>query len=667
MKALDVKFSSDSPQEKDTNILITVVDNHDIDYLYKFNAGIDGIWTTIQDFSRDNSCLWRPNSDGKYTIMVQGRAKDSKRPFDASFRVEYIIGKSEEEIINGVFIENPDILQGEKVEVMVETNLKPVMFKYWISGRDGWELIKDYTSENEFIFTANEPGKHEILVECKTIESKNSFDDFKTVSFMVSEIEKPQIIDFKCLTSELLTGEELIFQVEAMHEDSRTVLYKFIKIDSRGRALCIQDYSSKSLVSFRESEPGSYKLLCLAKDMYSTADYDDRGLIYYEVKPYLPITIKSFTTDLCSPQNVQSKILLKALVSGGRELIYRYVIEGAYAEDTGYIRNNSFLWLPKEPGDYKLTLMVKDISSGEEYEDRQSLNYLIERNAQKPVRIRSVVTNRERNFIKKEPVNIMVEAEGGSVLRYAFIAYKDGIEVEKINYGSGNWVSFTPQEAGEYQMEIRVKDKYSFNEYDSHSFLNFKVNDYKKSAIDYILIPSKEYYMVEEEVELEVITENTKDTLLKYFISIGDRLVEETEYIEEKRFKFIPRVSGKYTITIYSKNTSCTGEYDEKKETKLYIHEALPITGTKIKGSSVNAELNKAMSFVVHSEGGKEVLYEFYLMEKGQWTLVQRYSRKNFYSFIPFHKGSYKLLVLSKSYHKKLSYEDYDIFEFMVN
>ncbi len=666
MKALDVKFSSDSPQEKDTDILITVV-NHDMDYLYKFNAGIDGIWTTIQDFSRDNSCLWRPNSNGKYTIMVQGRAKDSKKPFDASSRVDYIIGKSEEDIISSVFIENPDILQGDKVEVMVETNLKPVMFKYWISGRDGWELIKDYTSENEFIFTANEPGKHEILVECKTIESKNSFDDFKTVSFMVSEIEKLQIVDFKCLTTELLTDEELSFQVEAMYEDSRTILYKFIKIDSRGRALCVQDYSSKRLVSFKESEAGSYRLLCLAKDMYSLAEYDDRGVIFYEVKPYHPIKIKSFTTDIASPQNVEAKILLKALVSGGRELVYRYVIEGAYSEDTGYIRNNSHLWTPKEPGNYKIILFVRDISSSKEYEDMQFIHYLIEKKAQKPVKIRSVVTNKERNFVKQEPINIMVEAEGGDTLRYAFIVYKDGAEVEKINYGSGNWVTFIPKESGDYQMEIRVKDKYSLKEYDSHSFLSFKVDEYKKSTIDYILIPSREYYMVEDEVELEVITEASKDTMLKYSISIDDRLVEETEYIEAKKFKFTPRVSGKYTITIYSKNISCTGEYDEKKETKLYIHEALPITGTKIKGSSVNAEINKAMSFVVHSEGGKETLYEFYLMEKGQWTLVQRYSRKNFYSFIPFHKGSYKLLVLSKSYHKKLSYEDYDIFEFKVN
>ena len=76
--------------------------------------------------------------------------------------------------------------------------------------------------------------------------------------------------------------------------------------------------------------------------------------------------------------------------------------------------------------------------------------------------------------------------------------------------------------------------------------------------------------------------------------------------------------------------------------------------------------VNETITFVAQSMGGKEVLYEFYLMEKGEWSLVQRFSRKDDYIFMPFIKGIYKMLVLSKSSYKSISYEDYDIIEIEV-
>ena len=65
-------------------------------------------------------------------------------------------------------------------------------------------------------------------------------------------------------------------------------------------------------------------------------------------------------------------------------------------------------------------------------------------------------------------------------------------------------------------------------------------------------------------------------------------------------------------------------------------------------------------------KAGKDVVYEFYLMEKGDWNLVQNYSKKNYYTFMPFSRDEYKVLVLAKSQHNKVSYEDYDTFTFVV-
>ena len=66
------------------------------------------------------------------------------------------------------------------------------------------------------------------------------------------------------------------------------------------------------------------------------------------------------------------------------------------------------------------------------------------------------------------------------------------------------------------------------------------------------------------------------------------------------------------------------------------------------------------------SKGGKDVCYEFYIMINGDWVLAQSYSRKNYYTFLPFKEGKYRVLALSKSFYKNIAYEDYSTIEFEV-
>jgi hypothetical protein len=134
----------------------------------------------------------------------------------------------------------------------------------------------------------------------------------------------------------------------------------------------------------------------------------------------------------------------------------------------------------------------------------------------------------------------------------------------------------------------------------------------------------------------------------------------------DTRYMFTPKCSGAYSLEVYAKNEKSEKEFDCMKEIKLKIHEALPVTNTKISSDKTKISINEGATFTVKSKGGKDVLYQFYLMNKGDWTLVQDYSKKNYYSFIPFSKGTYKVLALSKSSLKKVSYEDYDIFQFVV-
>lgn len=667
MENLVILFDKDSPRNKEDEVLIEAVFGKE-PLQYKFIIGNDGVWNTIQEFSESDTCIWNPSAEGKYIVMVQGKKEGSSRPFDYLAKEEFVIGEKEiEKLIKDVNMDKTHLTVGEKITIDVLGNEQGLLYRFWIKGNQDWELIRDYTTSNRLVFTANKEGKQEILIECKEVNSSENFDEFTTIKFDVVLPTKIEITDFKCLTEELLINQELVFKVSSSLDDKRSLLYKFIKISKDGKVTCIQDYSSRRLVSYQEKEAGEYKLLCLVRDILSNKEYDDRAIMLYSVKAYNPINIKSFTPDTNSPQMNGSTINFKAEVDGGREIVYRYIVEGEVAEDSGYIRRNEYTWETQKEGEYTVTLYVKDISYDGDYEDKKVINYTIDKKSDKPVKIVDIITDNKKTALIGQPINMKVKAEGGISLKYSFVIYKDNKEKERIGFSDSNWINFIPDEKGEYEVEIRVKDKYSNKEYDSHTFIYVRAKEYLPGEIDYILLPNKSSYLVGDLIDIEAVVQNTRSVLIRYVTKINGYLVEDTGFIQNKKIQLKPKCSGKYTFEVYSKNIKCEEEFDSKKEVSIYVSEATPVINTKILCDREEIVCNEEVTFKVTSVGGKDVCYEFYIMEKGNWIKTQSYSKKDYYTFIPFLRGEYRVMVLAKSFYKKVNYEDYGEFSFTAS
>ena len=313
LNEIPLKFSKESPQLKDSEVTISLDTENNEDYLVKFIVGLDGIWETIKDFGSSTSYLWKPHKEGNYIILAKIKKKDSNKNFDMVSRCDYTIGTIKKKLINEVTVNKNSFLPGDKLYIKVSSFEENILYRFWIKRNNDWELIKNYSADSSLTWSTKEPGSGEILVEGKLPDSKESYDDFKHIAFKVLSLKKLTITDFKCLTSDLICDNELVFEIEASYDDKRMILYKFVLIDSKGYAKCIQDFSNRRILCFTEKKPGEYKLLCLAKDMYSSREYDDRAVFYYKVKPYKDIVIRSFTTDVSSPQMAGGKVILKHL------------------------------------------------------------------------------------------------------------------------------------------------------------------------------------------------------------------------------------------------------------------------------------------------------------------------------------------------------------------
>ena len=445
-------------------------------------------------------------------------------------------------------------------------------------------------------------------------------------------------------------------------------------VNEEGKAEVVQDYSTKSIVSFIENGYGKFRLLVLVKDLYSINNYDDRAIIIYDVKPYNEIKIIELSANLSSPHYTGHPITFNIQVEGGKNLLYKYVINGPssddepFIEESGYLRENFYQWVPKISGNYNVKVYVRDESTPQGYDVYTEMNFEVLPYISQVVKILDVQIDSYNKHVKNKPIGIIVKAEGGLKLQYSFIITKENREVGYIEYSDKNFLTFMPQEQGYYELEIRVKDMFSVQEYDVSTILHFKVWDYYPAKIDYILYKNQECYVVGEPIIFNVIAQNTKQTLFKYVLSIDDQVIVETQFKDDISFDYVPTVKGKYTLSVMAKNKSSKLEYDTLKEARIYVQDSFPITNTKIICEAKDDYLlvNNSIFFVVNTKGGRDIGYEFYLMEQGMWRRVQAYSRKNTYSFIPFKEGQYKLLVLTKSEYKNCNYEDYDIYEFNV-
>ena len=424
---------------------------------YKLIEGYEGVWNSIQDYSTKQKCTWTPKNVGRYMIMVLGERKYSSKPY--SERINVVVN-DKVRLIKDVQLEKNKLYIGDKLNITVVSDEELLLYRFWIKGEVDWEPLRDYGTDNVFNFTANNSGEKEILIECKRIDSSNNVDDFTVIKLDVKDIEEVEITDFKTLTHNMIVGEELIFSVEANYDNKRPLLYKFSKILPNGKIVCVQEFSSKKTVSFKENKSGEYKLLCHVRDMLSNKEYDDRAVLLYKVKPYETIKIKRFETDMSSPQKANVQINLNARVVGGREILYRYIIEGPIADDSGYIRSNSYLWTPEEEGEYTITLKVKDISYKGDYEDIAKISYIINARGERPVRIIDLKCDGGKYVLKNNPVNIRCKACGGSKILYQFRIFKDGKRNERAGYAKSKCISCIPDEGGEYEIEVKVNDLY---------------------------------------------------------------------------------------------------------------------------------------------------------------------------------------------------------------
>lgn len=326
-----------------------------------------------------------------------------------------------------------------------------------------------------------------------------------------------------------------------------------------------------------------------------------------------------------------------------------------------YSPENTLVFREMQEGDFKILCYVKHIESDNKYDDRALIHYSTKK--YNPAKIQQVSTDIiSPQFIGKT-ITIKAISEGERKVLYRFII--EGDKTEDSGYIESNIYEWNSQKEGNYKITIMVKNEVS-ETMECEDSEEFEYVIENPAEIECVLKDFKEYYTIEDSIILEIISKNLSEVLVKYKIYINDFLVEETEYSKAKKYIIRPKSKGKYRVEVFAKSIKSPENYDCMREVNFFINDTMPIQSIKIISDNNDFYVNEVVNFNIFCNGGNDLCYEFYLLEKEVWKKTQKYSKKSFYSFMPFLAGEYKLLVLAKEYNNNTPYEAYDMITFNV-
>ncbi len=698
MDEIRLSFDPEKQQFQGRDISIEVINDTGENLEYKFLIGHESNWETVREFAIDNTLKWRFDKAGDYFFMVQARKRKSNVAFEYVTRSHYEILLKELPFRMEEFkVDKEKLKVGEKLCISAKSNRSDAVYKYMIKDTKGWKTLKDMTKDGNLEYHFTSPGIKEISLKCFTTKGGGKKTINLTKKVEVEPKEGPRIKLIECSKNNLYVGRNINFNVKIDYKEDDNILFKFMKIYSEGEIEILRDYSSNNSITLVEEKQGEHVLICYIKDMFSLNEYDDRGKIVYRVKDGETVRINELTTNLQSPQEVGTNIKIRAVTNSDSRLLYRFIIEKIEEKrvhicnnikhkeiegynknemlkkfennkllDSDYIASPYFFWKPEKEGRYNIKCIIKRKSS-EIPDDIKELEFCIKEVAVQDERIEKVIFSEDiNNILINNELNIRVEGATPWMNEYRFIIFKGDQEIQRTEYSTDNEIDFIPREAAEFKLEIHLKGMKSKKEFDSREIFILNVKKFIPGKIEYILYDAREYY-VYDKINFEIVGNKSKEMVYKYNVYLNGVYVEQCDYSEHRAYDFKLLNSGRYKFEFFCKNIKSEEEQDYIKNIYINVIGRRPITESYIKCDRENINILDEITFQGECNIKSNIIYEFYLYDNDGWRVIQKYSAKDFFTFIPKKAGEYRILMLVKHINNNEAYEHYCINKFKVN
>ncbi|MCY6960166.1 triple tyrosine motif-containing protein [Clostridium brassicae] len=260
------------------------------------------------------------------------------------------------------------------------------------------------------------------------------------------------------------------------------------------------------------------------------------------------------------------------------------------------------------------------------------------------------------------------------------------------DYSTSNTITWTPAQAGRFEVSVHVRDKKSKVAYEAVKFQDMDVLSSAskpgtsiKTTIQNLSIEDLNgnyKYIVGNKCKINANAVSTNGPEYKFWVSDlkkGDRKLLR-DYSENSSITWTPTSKGKFEIVVYVRDKRSKLDYEciNYKDIEVVSTEegtTKPTVKTAVKNFSVEALNGKAKYTVgnkhkvtANAVSVNSPQYRFWLgdLKTGKWKILKDYSSTNTITWTPTQKGRFEVSVhvrdsKSKAAYEAVKFEDIDI------
>lgn len=341
--------------------------------LYKFflNNRDTGEWIKLQDYATNAKQTFTPQKPGNYRIVMHVKDAKSSKDYDSYLFKEISVKNLSKATIEKFQTTNEMFINPANVIKTIANSDNTALYKYIVKHPDQtWETIQEFSPNGEITWKPSKTGDYRIVVHVKDSYSKSTYDNYTFQDVKV--IEYP-VADYQEFTTDRPSYSNQPTQISHVAKSSVSGLFKtVVRNQSTGEEKVLQNFDSRTKVSWTPSSVGNYLITVYAKDQYSQKSYDDMYQKEIGVSQVPKASFNSFAmngtafyTDKTYPVTASASSLNGAMY----KFIAKDETTGQWTTIRDYSINGTLNWVPKYKGKYRIVVHVKDRYSDAVYDD----------------------------------------------------------------------------------------------------------------------------------------------------------------------------------------------------------------------------------------------------------------------------------------------------------
>ncbi len=401
---------------------------------------------------------------------------------------------------------------------------------------------------------------------------------------------------------------------------------------------------------------GTYTLQVIAHDA-TTNSSAKSAMLSYQVTAggNGALSNVELSTNVPSPQPVNSPVTLSAVATGGVNIQYQFWVYNpsvipAWSQLQEYSASASCVWTPSVPGSYLLSATAKDGTTGAEV--NATLWYSITGGV--PLTAVSVTASSSSPQPVNTPITLTAMATGGTNVQYQFWLYTpNGTPAWSPlqAYSSSASCTWNPNGPGDYLLSVSAKDGVTGTEVNATLWYSITGGVPLTAVVVTTSLSSPQ--PVNTPITLTATATGGTSVQYQFWLYNANTTPAWRQlqgYSASASCTWTPSAAGNYLLAVTAMDGITGGEANMTfwyRITGTYPLTAVAVTPSLPSPQAVDTQINLTAT----ATGGVSVQYQFWVYNPSAnptWSPLQAYSPISSYNWTPAAVGTYLLSVTAE-------------------